>query len=65
MTRMLVAGRLFAPDGGYPPDASRALLARAAGCAGWQDLLDRFAAAREAVAATWQEVFGETLEDLT
>ncbi|MCA1662032.1 MAG: glutamine-synthetase adenylyltransferase [Novosphingobium sp.] len=62
MTRMLVAGRLFAPDGGYPPEASRELLAKAAGCVDWQSLLDAFAAAREAVAAAWAQVFGEELE---
>ena len=62
MTRMLVAGRLFAPDGGYPPEASRELLARAAGCEDWQSLLDRFADARERVAAAWAQVFGEELE---
>ncbi len=62
MTRMLVANRLFAPDGGYPPEASRELVARAAGCAAWQTLLDEFAAARETVAAEWQRVFGSELE---
>ena len=62
MTRMLVAGRLFAPDGGYPPEASRELLAKAAGCEDWQSLLDRFADARERVAAAWAQVFGEELE---
>jgi glutamate-ammonia-ligase adenylyltransferase len=62
MTRMLVAGRLFAPDGGYPPEASRELLAKAAGCEDWQSLLDRFAEARETVAAAWAQVFGEELE---
>ena len=62
MTRMLVAGRLFAPDGGYPPEASRELVARAAGCSDWQTLLDEFAAARETVAAEWLRVFGSELE---
>ncbi|QGN55064.1 bifunctional [glutamate--ammonia ligase]-adenylyl-L-tyrosine phosphorylase/[glutamate--ammonia-ligase] adenylyltransferase [Novosphingobium sp. Gsoil 351] len=62
MTRMLVAGRLFAPDGDYPPPASRELVARAAGCAGWQTLLDEFAAARETVAGEWLRVFGSALE---
>ena len=62
MTRMLVAGRLFAPDGGYPPDASRELLAKAAGCEDWQSLLERFATARETVAAAWTQAFGEELE---
>ena len=62
MTRMLVAGRLFAPDGAYPPEASRELVARAAGCADWQTLLDEFAAARETVAAEWLRVFGSELE---
>ena len=62
MTRMLVAGRLFAPDGDYPPQASRELVARAAGCVDWQTLLDQFAAARETVTAEWLRVFGSELE---
>ena len=62
MTRMLIAGRLFAPDGGYPPDASRELVARAAGCADWQTLLDEFATARKTVAAQWRRVFNSELE---
>ena len=62
MTRMLVAGRLFAPDGSYPPAASRELVARSAGCADWQTLLDHFAIARETVAAEWLRVFGSALE---
>ena len=62
LTRMLVAGRLFAPDGDYPPPASRELVARAAGCADWQTLLERFAEARDAVADEWRRVFGTQLE---
>ena len=62
LTRMLVAGRLFAPDGGFPPEASRAVVAKAAQVAGWDRLLDEFATAREAVACAWAEVFGEELE---
>ena len=62
MTRMLVAGRLFAPDGASPPEASRELVARAAGCADGQPLLDEFAAARETVAAEWLRVLGSELE---
>ncbi|MDP3675149.1 MAG: bifunctional [glutamate--ammonia ligase]-adenylyl-L-tyrosine phosphorylase/[glutamate--ammonia-ligase] adenylyltransferase [Novosphingobium sp.] len=62
MTRMLVAGRLFAPDGDYPPPASRELVARAAGCAGWQTLLEQFAEARQTVAGEWRRVFGLELE---
>jgi glutamate-ammonia-ligase adenylyltransferase len=62
MTRMLVANRLFAPDGEPPPPASRELVARAAGCAGWESLLGDFAAARQTVAESWSAVFGEELE---
>ena len=62
LTRMLIAGRLFAPDGDYPPEASRAVVAKAAQVAGWVSLLDEFAKAREAVAAAWAQVFGEQLE---
>ena len=62
MTRMLVAGRLFAPDGGYPPEASRDLVARAAGCADWQTLLRQFAQARATVGGEWRRVFASELE---
>jgi len=62
MTRMLVAGRLFAPDGDYPPEASRTVVAKAAQVDGWDSLLDEFAKAREAVARAWEQVFGEQLE---
>jgi glutamate-ammonia-ligase adenylyltransferase len=62
MTRMLVAGRLFAPDGDYPPEASRPIVARAAGCDSWDELLSRFEQARDVVAAQWHKVFGQTLE---
>ena len=59
---MLVAGRLFAPDGSYPPEASRAVVAKAAQVEGWDSLLDEFAKAREAVAQAWAQAFGEQLE---
>ncbi len=62
MTRMLVAGRLFAPDGDYPPEASRAVVAKAVQVARWDSLLDEFGKAREAVAQAWKQVFGEQLE---
>ena len=62
MTRMLVAGRLFAPDGDYPPKPSRVLVARAAGCADWQTLLGRFAQARDTVGGEWRRVFASELE---
>ena len=62
MSRMLVVGRLFAPDGAYPPQASRELVARAAGCTDWQTLLERFADARETVAGEWRRVFVQELE---
>jgi glutamate-ammonia-ligase adenylyltransferase len=58
---MLVAGRLFAPDAGYPPDASRAILARAAQAEDWATLLERFDEARSVVVAAWGETFGESL----
>lgn len=62
MTRMLVAGRLFTPDAGFPPPASRTVVAKAAGVATWDGLLDELANAREAVALAWAGVFGEELE---
>ncbi|WP_225205238.1 bifunctional [glutamate--ammonia ligase]-adenylyl-L-tyrosine phosphorylase/[glutamate--ammonia-ligase] adenylyltransferase [Novosphingobium huizhouense] len=62
MARLLVVVRLVAPDGEYPPPASRAIVARACGLARWGDLLDAVAAMRQRVAQAWSAVFGERLE---
>jgi glutamate-ammonia-ligase adenylyltransferase len=58
MTRMLVAGRLLAPDGREPPPSGARALARACGFDSYDALLDAFAAARLAVAGVWKQIFG-------
>jgi glutamate-ammonia-ligase adenylyltransferase len=60
--RLLVAARLLAPDGREPPEPAQAALARACGQDDYAALLQAFAEARHGVAATWADVFGETLE---
>lgn len=62
MTRMLVAGRLLAPDLATPPPAAADALAEACGYADLPALLQAFAAARQEVAAGWADSFGEPLE---
>ncbi len=58
MSRMLVAGRLLAPDGREPPPSGARALARACGHESYADLLDAFAAARQSVAHTWKQILG-------
>ena len=53
MTRLLVALRLMSPDCDYPPETSRALIARAAGQASWEALLDGYDKARQCVIDEW------------
>lgn len=65
LTRLLVVVRLMAPDGAYPPEASRGIVARACGFGDWGDLLEAVTVARQAVAAAWAAEFGETLEICT
>ncbi len=62
LARLLVVVRLVAPDGRYPPEASRAIVAHACGLADWLGLLAAVLAARRAIAASWHTVFGEKLE---
>jgi glutamate-ammonia-ligase adenylyltransferase len=62
LARLLVAGRLLAPDSEPPTAAAQGVLAKACGFGDWQSLLGGFAAARREVAAAWAEVFGENLE---
>ena len=62
LTRLLVVVRLMAPDGAYPPEASRAIVARSCGAASWPDLLDSVWQARSRVSEAWTATFGETLE---
>ncbi len=62
ITRYLVAVRLFAPDGGEPVEATRAVLAEACGEESYPALLQSLATARQGIAAQWARHFGETLE---
>ncbi len=59
LTGMLVTLRLVAPDGKEPEPATQALVARALGADDWADLLARFGAARQEVAAAWAAVSKE------
>jgi len=58
MSRMLVAGRLLAPDGREPPPSGARALARACGHDSYPALLAAFAAARAQVAAAWKQILG-------
>jgi len=58
MSRMLVAGRLLAPDGREPPPSGAKALARACGYSSYPALLDAFAAARHSVAHAWKQILG-------
>lgn len=62
LARLLIVVRLVAPDGRYPPEVSRAIVARACGLADWPGLLIAVLAARRNIAACWHTVFGEELE---
>ena len=62
LSRALVAIRLLAPDAQEPPDAARAVLAKACGCGDWEAMLAALGRARANVAAAWHDIFGETLE---
>ncbi|MDP5103807.1 MAG: bifunctional [glutamate--ammonia ligase]-adenylyl-L-tyrosine phosphorylase/[glutamate--ammonia-ligase] adenylyltransferase [Erythrobacter sp.] len=58
MTRMLVAGRLLAPDGREPPPSAARALARACGYDSYDALMAAFAAARDSVAQAWKQILG-------
>ncbi|WP_417620415.1 bifunctional [glutamine synthetase] adenylyltransferase/[glutamine synthetase]-adenylyl-L-tyrosine phosphorylase [Parasphingorhabdus sp.] len=53
MSRLLVALRLMSPDCDFPPPTSRALIAKAAGQANWEALLDGYDKARQCVIEAW------------
>ena len=63
LTRLLVALRLMAPGCDIPPPASRGAIARAAGQANWDKLLDSVAAARHAVTASWNDLLRPSAND--
>jgi glutamate-ammonia-ligase adenylyltransferase len=56
MSRMLVAGRLLAPDGCEPPPSGARALARACGFDSYPALEEAFAAARLRVAEVWKQI---------
>lgn len=62
LTRLLVVVRLVAPDGMFPPEASRGIVARSCGQESWDALLDAVASARDCVAMGWAQVFDIQLE---
>lgn len=62
MTRLLVAGRLLAPDLDRPTPAAARALAAACDCADIDEVLQRLGAARQCVADAWQAIFEEKLE---
>ncbi|SMQ68841.1 glutamate-ammonia-ligase adenylyltransferase [Altererythrobacter xiamenensis] len=62
MTRILVAGRLLAPDLVKPAKVAAQALAQACGQEDFARLMDRFRAARQEVAAAWEATFDEKLE---
>lgn len=62
LTRLLVAGRLLAPDSEIPPPGVRPALASACQCGDWDEMIAGFADARKVVAAVWAQVFGEKIE---
>lgn len=66
LVRLLIVVRLVAPDGMFPPEASRCIVANAccpeSGGGDWNALLDAVRQARQRIAAAWQQVFDEELE---
>jgi [glutamine synthetase] adenylyltransferase / [glutamine synthetase]-adenylyl-L-tyrosine phosphorylase len=62
LTRLLVAARLLAPDGGEPPASSRVALASACRQPDYDALLRELAEARRGVAGCWHDLFDEQLE---
>ena len=61
LSRALVATRLLAPDCQEPPDAARAVLAKACGCGDWDAMLAALGKARAEVAAAWHDIFGHDI----
>ncbi|MDF8333602.1 bifunctional [glutamine synthetase] adenylyltransferase/[glutamine synthetase]-adenylyl-L-tyrosine phosphorylase [Novosphingobium cyanobacteriorum] len=62
LARLLVVVRLVAPDGTFPPPASRGIVAQACGLADWDGLLQAIAEARRTIAGAWAMTFNQTLE---
>jgi glutamate-ammonia-ligase adenylyltransferase len=64
MTRLLVAGRLLAPDLSVPPVSAAIALAESCGHADTPSLLRALTVARQEVAGSWAESFGEPLGEI-
>ncbi len=62
LTRVLVGGRLLAPDLALPTGAAADVLAQQTGTADMADLLRALTQARQGVARAWAHAFGEALE---
>ena len=62
LARLLVVVRLVAPDGRFPPEASRGIVARACGHPDWAALLAAVHGARRVIAASWNMVLDQDLE---
>ncbi|RKF22498.1 bifunctional [glutamate--ammonia ligase]-adenylyl-L-tyrosine phosphorylase/[glutamate--ammonia-ligase] adenylyltransferase [Altericroceibacterium spongiae] len=62
LTRLLVAARLFAPDGHVPGEVGQQAMARICGHASFDTLLKDLTKARHGVAQVWADLFGEQLE---
>jgi glutamate-ammonia-ligase adenylyltransferase len=56
LARLLVTLRLVSPLSAEPPPASRAVVARACGTDGWEELLAAYAGARQTVGELWGEI---------
>jgi len=56
LARLLVTQRLVSPESTEPPDASKAIVARACGSADWTALVRQLDMAREVVRSEWQRV---------
>jgi glutamate-ammonia-ligase adenylyltransferase len=63
LSRLLVAARLLAPDGQPPSEPARKVLASACRSEDFAALLQAADEARQGVATTWAETFGEPLEE--
>ncbi|MFM7404648.1 MAG: glutamine-synthetase adenylyltransferase, partial [Erythrobacter sp.] len=61
MSRMLIAGRLLAPDGREPPPSGARALAQACGHASYGALQESFASARRGVADVWKQILGKDI----
>lgn len=62
LARLLVVVRLVAPDGRFPPEASRAIVAMACGSGNWAQLLAAVFSARQAITASWNTILSQELE---